>query len=110
MKVEKPAAYRRMTPQELEDRLIRYAVRCTLLCRELPTNQYFDAKHVAGQLIRSATHPAFHYPEARAAESTKDLIHKQKVLLKELRESKAQLTYIECMAYFPVGQVTDLLE
>lgn len=72
-----------MNANELEERLLDFGVRCTLLCRELYKLGHFDSKHVEGQLLRAGTHAGFHYPEARAAESTKDFIHKLKVMLKE---------------------------
>ena len=100
-----------MDANELESRLLDFGVRCTYLCRSLPTDRFYDAKHVANQLIRSSTHAGFHYPEARAAESRKDFIHKIKVLLKELRESKSELMYIQCMDYFDdESRVSPLIE
>jgi four helix bundle protein len=50
--------------------------------------------HFAGQLLRSGTSPATHYAEARGAESTRDFIHKMKLALKELNESKIWLRII----------------
>ncbi len=47
------------------------------------------------QLSRSATSPALNYGEAQAAESRKDFIHKMKICLKELRESRASLKLIK---------------
>ena len=99
-----------MEARELETRLIEYAVRCSKLCRELYQLEHFDARHVAGQLIRASTHPGFHYPEARAAESTRDFVHKLSVLLKELRESQAELRYVQQMQYFPKLKVEPLLQ
>ena len=99
-----------MNANDLEDRLIDFAVRCTYLCRELHKLGLFDSKHVAGQLLRAGTHAGFHYPEARAAESNQDFIHKIKVLLKELRESQAELRYIERMKYFPPEKTELLLD
>ncbi|MEM9834997.1 MAG: four helix bundle protein [Bacteroidota bacterium] len=98
-----------MNANQLEERLLQYGVRCSLLCRELPI-EWYDAKHVAGQLIRAATHPGFHYPEARSAESDRDFLHKLKVLLKELRESHAELKYIKYMRYFEPGKVDPLIQ
>lgn len=100
----------RMNANELEERLLNFGVRCTYLCRELYSFGFFDAKHVAGQLLRASTHAGFHYPEARAAESTRDFIHKIKVMLKELRESKAELTYVTKMKYFDDDRVSPLLK
>ena len=98
-----------MNANELEDRLIEYAVRISFLCRKLPTKKHIDAEHVARQLLRAGTHPGFHYPEARAAESPRDFLHKIKVLLKELRESRAELQYVERMGYFQEGKVVPLI-
>ena len=97
-----------MDANELEERLLDFGVRCTYLCRALHEYGTFDSKHVAGQLLRAGTHAGFHYPEARAAESTKDFIHKIKVLLKELRESKAELRYVAKMEYFDNSRVHPL--
>ena len=44
--------------------------------------------HLSGQLLRSGTSAALNYGEAQGAESRKDFVHKIKVILKELRESR----------------------
>ncbi|MBL7104607.1 MAG: four helix bundle protein, partial [Bacteroidales bacterium] len=44
--------------------------------------------HIAGQLIRSGSSPALNYGEAQSAESRKDFVHKLKIILKELKESR----------------------
>src|SRR5207302_6526930 len=70
---------------ELEGRLVQFAIDIVKLTGELPQN--FQAKHVAGQLLRSGTAAAPNYGEARSAESRADFIHKLKVALKELNET-----------------------
>ena len=50
--------------------------------------------HISGQLVRSGTSPAPNYGEAQSAESRADFIHKMKVCLKELRETRAWLLII----------------
>jgi len=45
-------------------------------------------RHVGAQLLRSGTSSAANYEEACAAESRADCIHKLKIALKELRESR----------------------
>ncbi len=50
--------------------------------------------HIAGQLIRCGTSPAPNYGEAQSAESCSDFIHKMKVSLKELRETRIWLLMI----------------
>jgi len=74
-----------MKPQELEDRLIDFAVMVIGVVEVLPNSK--AGNHIAGQLVRSGTSPAPNYGEARSAESRKDFIHKMKISLKELRES-----------------------
>lgn len=81
-----------MTAQELEDRLIDFAVAIIEVVESLPCTR--AGNHIAGQLIRSGTSPAPNYGEARSAESRKDFIHKMKISLKELRETKIWLTII----------------
>ena len=50
--------------------------------------------HVSGQLVRCGTSPAPNYGEAQGAESRADFIHKMKVCLKELRETRVWLLII----------------
>lgn len=58
--------------QELEERLIDFEVLVIEIVRELPDNKV--ANHLAGQLVRSGTSPAFNYSEAQSSESRKDFI------------------------------------
>jgi four helix bundle protein len=81
-----------MKPQELEDRLIDFAVMVIGVVEALPNSK--AGNHIAGQLIRSGTSPAPNYGEARSAESRKDFIHKMKISLKELRETVIWLKII----------------
>ena len=80
------------TPQELENRLIDFAVEIIGVVEALPSTK--AGNHIAGQLIRSGTSPAPNYGEARSAESRKDFIHKMKISLKELRETMIWLKII----------------
>ena len=50
--------------------------------------------HIQGQILRSGTSPAPNYGEAQSAESRSDFIHKLKIALKELRETKVWLLII----------------
>lgn len=51
--------------------------------------------HIAGQLLRAGTSPYGNHGEAQSPESRDDFIHKMKVCLKELRETRrwARLIY-----------------
>ncbi len=74
---------------DIEERLVDFAVQIIRLCEQLPGST--AGRHIAGQLLRSGTAPAAHYAEARSAESSKDFIHKLKIGLKELNESRVWL-------------------
>jgi len=78
-----------MTSEELENRLIDFAVACIKVSKHL--DKSFASQHICGQLIRSATSVALNYSEAIGAQSTRDYIHKMQICLKELRESKTNL-------------------
>jgi four helix bundle protein len=78
---------------ELEERLVDFAVRIIKLSACLPRNP--AGKHIAGQILRSGTSPAPNYGEARGAESRADFVHKIRVVLKELNETSVWLRMIE---------------
>ena len=77
---------------DLEERLIDFAVRIIKIAESLPKTKV--GKHVSGQIIRCGTFPAPNYGEAQSAESRSDFIHKMKVALKELRETRVWLLII----------------
>jgi four helix bundle protein len=78
---------------DLENRLLEYSTRIIRMVETLPRNRAGD--HVADQLMRSGTSPYANHGEAQAAESSKDFIHKMRICLKELRESKRWLKLIQ---------------
>jgi four helix bundle protein len=77
---------------DLEERLIDFAVRIIRTAQSLPKIKV--GNHIAGQLIRCGPSPAPNYGEAQSAESRSDFIHKMKVSLKELRETRIWLLMI----------------
>ncbi|MBL7049450.1 MAG: four helix bundle protein [Nitrospira sp.] len=76
----------------LEERLVVFAVSIIRIAETLPETK--TGRHISGQLIRSGTSPAPNYGEAQDAESRADFIHKMKISLKELRETKVWLQMI----------------
>ena len=78
---------------ELEERLIDFAVRIIKLTSGLPKTS--SGKHIAGQILRCGTSPAPNYGEGRGAESTADFVHKLGIVLKELNETSIWLRIIE---------------
>jgi len=74
---------------DIEERLIAFAVRIIRVSEALPDTQ--TGQHIRGQLLRSGTSPAANYAEARSAESEKDFIHKLRLAAKELNETRIWL-------------------
>jgi four helix bundle protein len=75
--------------KEIENRLVELAKNIEKLSKKLKPGFY--AEHISNQLMRSSTSAALNYGEAQAAESKKDFIHKNSIVLKELRESQISL-------------------
>src|SRR2546430_8328278 len=71
---------------DLEERLLEFASAVIDLSEKLPNSR--AGNHVAGQILRSGTSPFPNHGEAEDAESREDFIHKLKVCLKELRETR----------------------
>lgn len=92
--------------QDIEDRLISFAVRVVNLCDNLTESR--ARNHIAGQLLRSGTSPAAMYAEARNAESTKDFIHKMRLGLKELSESRVWLRILMESELISADRLTEL--
>ena len=92
--------------QDIEDRLIAFAVRIVTLCDNLPSSR--TGNHFAGQLLRSGTAPAAHYAEARNAESNRDFIHKMKLGLKEMNESRIWLRILMEANIMPAARLQEL--
>ena len=98
----------RWKPDELEDRLLDFAVRACHAVEALPDTRV--GRHVAGQLVRCCTSPAPNYAEACGAESRNDFIHKLRIALKELRETRSWVKFIVKYELLPEGRMTGLLD
>jgi four helix bundle protein len=77
---------------DLEDRLVKFACMCLEICDLLPNSK--AGQNLEHQLSKSGTAPALIYGEAQAAESPADFIHKMKLVLKEIRETRINLRII----------------
>lgn len=94
---------------DLEERLIDFAVRVIFLASALPKTKI--GNHISGQMIRSGTSPAPNYGEAQDAESRSDFIHKVKIVLKELRETRVWLLMIaKAKLIRPVSKIQPLID
>ena len=86
---EPDSGYTKKKTYDLEDRLLEFAVSIVELVETLPNTR--AGNHLAGQLLRCGTSPYGHHGEVESAESRKDFVHKLKVCLKELRETRRWL-------------------
>ncbi len=77
---------------DLEDRLVDFACMCLEVCDLLPNSK--AGQNLEFQLSKSCTASALIYGEAQAAESRADFIHKMKMVLKEIRETRVNLKII----------------
>ncbi|MEO8768845.1 MAG: four helix bundle protein [Ferruginibacter sp.] len=89
---------------DLEDRLIKFACSCLGICELLPNTK--AGQNLEYQLSKSCTAPALIYGEAQAAESSADFIHKMKLVLKEIRETRVNLRIIIEKPYLTNDKIT----
>lgn len=78
---------------DLENRLIEFSVLIISIAEGLYKTK--AGNHISGQIVRSGTAPALYYGEAQGAESRADFLHKIKIILKELRETRIALLIIK---------------
>ena len=101
---------------DLEDRLINFGVTIIEAAESMNIKRYAGL-YLSKQLIRSGTSPRIHYGEAQAAESRKDFVHKMKIILKELRETRGNLKMSNRVKLFQssqniedvIGECTELI-
>ena len=82
---------------DLEERL-KFAADIVELTESLPNSR--AGNHIAGQLLRCGTSALSNHGEVDAAEFRRDFLHKLRICLKELRETKRWLR--------PVGRINKL--
>ena len=93
---------------DLEDRVVAFAARCVKVCAALPVKNVGSA-NFADQLFRSSTSVAANYAEACEAESGKDFVHKLKVSMKELSETRIWLKLIGESGYVEKTKLAGLI-
>jgi len=96
-----------MTPDELSERLRRFAARVGKLVDALPETRL--GRHVAGQLVRCGISAPPNYDEGCAAESRPDFIHKLGIALKEVKETRGWLRFIIIAALLAEKRIAPLL-
>ena len=93
---------------QLENRLIDFAVRIVRLAADLPSD--FAGDYFGKQVLRSGSAPALLYAEARGAESDRDFRHKCSIALKELRETHVNLRIIAQSGIYEVPKLEGILD
>jgi four helix bundle protein len=88
----------------LSDRLLDFAANVIQICDKLADSH--SRRHIANQLMRSATSAGANYEEACGAESRSDFIHKMQVALKETQEALYWLKLVKKASLIP-GSVQD---
>ena len=83
---------KRKAAYNLEDRLLEFAPNIIELTESLPNTR--AGNHIAGQLLRCGTSSLSNHGEVEAAESRRDFLHKLRICLKELRETKGWLRLV----------------
>ena len=78
-------------PKRLAEWTVDYGLAAMDYCDTLPRTA--AGRHIGDQLLRSATSVAANYAEATEAESPADFVHKMKIAMKELKESRVWLLF-----------------
>ena len=82
----------KMTAEQLQNRLIDFSTEIISISKTITKDK--TGEYLCNQIIRSGLAPSLMYAEACSAESKADFIHKLKLCLKELRETKVCLILI----------------
>jgi four helix bundle protein len=90
---------------ELEERLIRFAVQILKICDMLPKTP--AGRHLGDQLLRAGAAATPNYLEGRNAESKRDFIHKLRIGLKELSEARIWLRILILAEMSPTSQICE---
>jgi four helix bundle protein len=101
------AQRRKETRFDLEERLLAFSACIIELVDLLPNTR--AGNHVAGQLLRCGTSPYGNHGEVQAAESRRDFVHKLRICLKELKETRRWLRLIQRAALLPEAKVAPVL-
>jgi four helix bundle protein len=97
-----------MTPDVMCDRILDFADRVATVVEVLPDTRL--GNRIANQLLRSGTSSIGNYEEACAAESKNDFVHKLRICLKEVRESRGWLRLTARRQLVPPARLADLID
>jgi four helix bundle protein len=92
---------------DLEDRLLEFSSVIIQIVDALPNTR--AANHIAGQLLRCGTSPYGNHGEVEGAESRKDFVHKLRICLKELKETRRWLKLVRRILFLPEPKIGPVL-
>jgi four helix bundle protein len=95
-------------PYDLGERFLDFADRVVSVVEALPDTRI--GRRIADQVLRSGTSPLGNYEEACAAESKRDFVHKLRICLKEVRESRAWLRLTARRRLLKVDRLLGLID
>lgn len=93
-----------MTPQELRNRSMQFAVRAVRFCRTLPDT--WEARRIGGQLIDASTSVAMNYRAAGRGRSHREFTAKLGTVVEEADES---LGWLELIAQLELARGLELI-
>jgi four helix bundle protein len=105
---ETVVARKPMTPEEMCDRILDFADRVSTVVEAFPNTKL--GNRIANQLLRSGTSSIGNYEEACAAESKDDFVHKLRICLKEVRESRGWLRLTSRRQLVPPVRLENLID
>jgi four helix bundle protein len=91
---------------DIAERLMVFGAAVIDITAKFPRDR--AGRHIADQVIRSATSAGANYDEARMAESRADFVHKLAIAAKEIREACFWTTLISRTSWSAAGSVTPL--
>ncbi len=95
-----------MTPEELSERLMVFALRVAKMTRALPSD--LASTNAAGQVIKSSSSSAANYRASQRGKSRKDFVNKVKIAVEEADESAFWLEYIDRLEVIPSKKLAPL--
>ena len=92
-----------MSKNDLEDRLVQFAVMVLQLTDQLPNSK--TGSQLSSHLIKSSSAASLNYARAQSAESRKIFVRQLKAVLKFLRDTYAKLKMIDDQNLLPDSEL-----
>ena len=93
----------------LEERTSLFAARIANVCEAIPSER-LKSGHLKDQLFRAGTSVAANCAEAEEPESREDFIHKMKLAMKELAETRCWLRIMGSSGYIDAKRLKPLVD